>query len=82
MYTRIVYTWFVKNITFSADESLIDRARDVARSERKTLNDAFRDWLASYAARRGNLQQFRSLMERLKHIDSGGPYTRDEMNER
>lgn len=82
MYTANVYTILVKNITFSADEELIDLAREVAKAERKTLNVAFREWLASYAARRGNLQQHRALMERLKHIDPGGPYTREEMNER
>ena len=72
----------MKNVTFSADEDLIERARDVAKAERKTLNVAFREWLATYAARKGNVQEYRALMERLKHIDSGGPYTRDEMNER
>ena len=41
MYTVFVYTDSVKNITFSADEDLIARAREVAESERKTLNDAF-----------------------------------------
>jgi hypothetical protein len=80
--TKLVYTCFVKNITFSADATLIDKAREVAKSEHKTLNVAFREWLASYGARKGNVQQFRALMERLKHIDSAGPYTRDEMNER
>ena len=82
MYANLVYTFVVKNITFSADEELIDRAREVAKTEHKTLNVAFREWLASYAGRKGNLQQYRALMERLKHIDSGGPYTREEMNER
>lgn len=82
MCAKIVYTGSVKNITFSADEALIERAREVARSEHKTLNVAFREWLAGYAARRGNVQQYRALMDRLKHINSEGPYTRDEMNER
>ncbi len=72
----------MKNITFSADEDLIERARDVAKAERKTLNIAFREWLTAYAARKGNVQEYRALMERLKHIDSGGRYTREEMNER
>ena len=72
----------MKNITFSADEELIERAREVAKAEHKTLNVAFREWLVGYAARRGHVQQYRALMERLQHIDSGGPYTREEMNER
>ena len=82
MYTSAVYTDSVKNITFSADEDLIERAREVARAEHKTLNVAFREWLAGYAARKGNVQQYRALMERLRHINPGGPYTREEMNER
>ena len=35
----------MKKITFSADEDKIELAREVARSEHKKLNDAFRDWL-------------------------------------
>ena len=69
MYTSLVYTRLVKNVTFSADEDLIERAREVAKAEHKTLNVAFREWLAAYAARKGNVQQYRALMERLKHID-------------
>lgn len=77
-----MYTVFVKNITLSADSDLIEKARQVARSEHKTLNAAFREWLESYARRKGDLEAHRALMRRLSHIDSGGPYTRDEMNER
>jgi hypothetical protein len=60
VYTTLVYTYAVKNITFSADEEVIERAREVAKAEHKTLNVAFREWLAGYAARRGNLQQYRA----------------------
>ncbi|HET7150126.1 MAG TPA: hypothetical protein VFI60_01845 [Candidatus Acidoferrum sp.] len=80
--TKLVYTGFVKNITLSADPDLIEKARQVAKAERKTLNAAFREWLASYASRQGDVEAHRALMERLKHINAKGPYTRDEMNER
>ncbi len=82
MCTKIVYTIFVKNITLSADENLIEQARLVARSQHKTLNTAFREWLRTYTRQSGNVQEFDALMRRLRHIRSGGPYTRDEMNER
>ncbi len=72
----------MKNVTLSAEAELIEKARQVARSEHKTLNAAFREWLASYASREGDVRAHMALMERLKHIDAGGPYTRDEMNER
>ena len=31
----------MKNVTLSADEDLIDRARLIARGQRRTLNEAF-----------------------------------------
>jgi len=77
-----VYTISVKNITLSADQSIIEQARLVARSQHKTLNVAFREWLEQYAAQAGGGAAFDALMRRLKHVRSSGPYTRDEMNER
>lgn len=77
-----MYTISVKNITLSADENLIEQARLVARSQHKTLNTAFREWLVNFTRQSGNVQEFDALMRRLRHIRSGGPYTRDEMNER
>ena len=72
----------MKNITLSADADLIEKARLVAKSEHKTLNAVFREWLQSYASRRGDLAAHDALMKRLRHIKSNGPYTRDELNER
>lgn len=82
VYTGFVYTESMKNVTLSADSDLIEKARQIASSEHKTLNDAFRDWLESYVSRKGDVEAHRALMRRLTHIDAGGPYTRDEMNER
>jgi len=72
----------MKNVTLSADENLIEQARLVARSRHTTLNVAFREWLAQYAAQEGAGAAVEALMRRLKHVRSAGPYTRDEMNER
>jgi hypothetical protein len=72
----------MKNITLSADESLIDQARRVAKSESKTLNAAFREWLQAYAARAGRGAAFDALMRRLGEVQPGRHFTRDEMNER
>jgi len=82
VYTNLVYTALVKNVTLSADADLIEKARAVAKSENTTLNAAFREWLESYTRRKGDVEAHRSFIDRLKHIDAGGPYTRDEMNER
>jgi hypothetical protein len=72
----------MKNVTLSAEESLIEQARHVARSQHKTLNAAFREWLEQYAAQAGNALEFDALMKRLRHVRAGRRFTRDEMNER
>lgn len=72
----------MKNITFSADENNIERAREVARSEHKTLNDAFREWLNWYGSRRVSRAEIEALFKRLSYVDAGRKFTRDEMNER
>ena len=72
----------MKNITLSADESLIEQARLVARSQHKTLNIAFREWLAYYTNQEGRAQEFDSLMKRLEYVKAGRRFSRDEMNER
>jgi hypothetical protein len=72
----------MKNITLSADEDLIERARLIARSQRRTLNEAFREWLAQFAQSAGDAQGFDVLMHRLQHVDAGRRFSRDELNER
>ena len=72
----------MKNITLSADENLIEQARMVAQARHKTLNAAFREWLEQYAAQSGAGAAVDALMQRLRHVKSSGPFTRDEMNER
>jgi hypothetical protein len=80
--TNFVYTAFMRNITFSANEDLIDQARQVAHDQRKTLNDAFRDWLAQYASSRSDAAGFDEFMSRIKPMRAGRHFTREEMNER
>ena len=78
---RVRY-YCMKNITLSADEELIERARLIARAQRTTLNAAFREWLTQFTASSGEAQSYRALMQRLRHMKAGGHYSRDEMNER
>jgi hypothetical protein len=54
----------------------------IARTQKKTLNTAFREWLLQFTRRTGNAQEFDSLMKRLRHVRSGRRFTREEMNER
>jgi hypothetical protein len=73
---------FVRNITFSADDNQIELARRVAQDENKTLNEAFREWLEWYGSRRVTREQVEALYEKLKYVNAGRKFTRDEMNER
>jgi hypothetical protein len=72
----------VKNITLTADEHLIEQARSLAKSQHKTLNTLFREWLQQLTSQHGETQTYDSLMQRLGHIRAGRRFTRDEMNER
>jgi len=72
----------MKNITLSADEDLIEQARLVARQQHRTLNAAFREWLVQFTAQSGSAPEYEALMARLRHVNAGGYFSRDEMNER
>ncbi len=77
---RVHYTRAMKNITFSADERLIEEAREEARRRKTTLNVLFRDWLAELAARDERKRKIDRLMDQMNQYNAGGPYSRDEMN--
>jgi hypothetical protein len=74
----------MKNVTLSADERLIEAARERARREHSTLNEQFRRWLESYAGREGRADAAMRVIEDLRsNLRTGGRrFTRDEMHER
>lgn len=72
----------MKNITLSAEEDVIVRARKTAFSQNKSLNQAFREWLDTYARPEFNLDEYQALMKRLSYARAGRKFTREEMNER
>jgi len=73
----------MKNITFSADEALIEAARHRARSEHTTLNEAFRRWLADYAQAQRRVQRSDDVLAQLRgRLQVGRRLERDEMNAR
>ena len=71
-----------KNITLSADDALIKKARKRARSEHTSLNRVFREWLQGYAVRDSADGAFDRLMDCMDHVESGRSFSRDEMNDR
>ncbi len=73
----------MKNITLSADEHIIEAARQRAVTEHTTLNEQFRLWLAEYARKQDQLRRFDETINELRSkIKVGRKFTRDEMNER
>ena len=73
----------MKRITLSADESLIEAARQRARSEQTTLSAAFRVWLAGYAQAHQRLQCSDDVLAQLRgQLQGGGMLSRDQMNDR
>jgi hypothetical protein len=72
----------MKNITFSADEHAIEQARKAAHAQKKTLNEAFREWLDAFGGTAFNPDEFDALMKRVSYARAGRKFTREEMNDR
>ena len=74
----------MKNITLSADERLIEEARERARAEHTTLNEQFRLWLADYVRSERQAERAMAVVRELQgRVRTGGrKFTREEMNER
>lgn len=72
----------LKNITFSAEEHLIQEARKRAARNNTTLNDEFRRWLAQYVERPDHAADYALLLETMNYARPGRTFTREEMNER
>jgi hypothetical protein len=73
----------MRNITFSADEQVIEAAREQALADNSTLNEQFRRWLEQYARQRRAAKAL-AVMDRIgQYARSGGrSFTRAERNER
>jgi hypothetical protein len=73
----------VKNITFRADEHLLEAARKRALAAHTTLNEEFSRWLEGYARNQHTLQGYDAAMSALAgQFRMGRKLTRDDVNER
>ena len=74
----------IRNITLSADDQLIARARTKAEGGQTSLNVEFRKWLETFAGEQDTaaVARFRSLVAELAAVDPGRVFSRDEMNQR
>jgi hypothetical protein len=73
------------NVTLSLDKELLDKAREVARRQGRSLNDLLREYLRSLARVD---HEARSAEELFESMDAAGgrldgrTWTRDEIHER
>jgi len=72
------------NVTVKADDTLIEKAKERARKENKTLDCLFNEWLQQYT---GNVdtntaKEFDDFMDRVKYANPGRTFSREEMNAR
>ncbi|MCK5148709.1 hypothetical protein KAR48_18285 [bacterium] len=72
----------LKNITLSADEVLILKARQKAQREHTTLNATFRRWLKQYISNTTKTLDYLEFMKNLNYARPGSKFTREELNER
>jgi hypothetical protein len=74
----------MKNITLSAREELIDRAREVASQQHRTLNDMFQEWLEEMSRHddRDTSDKLNDLWSHTSYLRVRKKLSRDEMNER
>ncbi|MBW1790035.1 MAG: hypothetical protein JRK53_26035 [Deltaproteobacteria bacterium] len=72
----------LKNITLSADEELIKKAREKSAFENTTLNATFRQWLAQYTNSFFKNDDYDRLMSSLSYVNPGQKFDRDQLNER
>ena len=72
----------LRNITLSADEVLIERARQRAEAQKTTLNAEFRRWLAQYTEYPQTAADLEVIMDQLSYAQAEKTFTRDELNER
>lgn len=73
----------MRKITLSADDALIEAARQKAASEHTTLNEQFRRWLADYVGRERRAAEAVRVMRELEgRLNVGRKLTTGETNER
>jgi hypothetical protein len=73
------------NITLSADEELVRRAREGARRQGKSLNALIREYLGALGAARGGAgaaAELFALMDEGRGSLRGRRWNRDELHER
>ena len=71
-----------KNITLTADETVIRKAREKAFKNKTTLNNEFSLWLEKYIEEKQSGKNFTEIMKKLDYARLKKKPSREEMNER
>lgn len=69
-------------VTLHADETVLARAQEIIAAQDMTLDEFFERALREVAGSGDRMRRFDEAMVKLRKFETGGPYTRDEMNER
>ncbi|WP_078128388.1 antitoxin [Leptospira alexanderi] len=72
----------MKNITFRADDQLLEKARLRAASERKSLTDVFNEFLKNYSNSVKDVSDYENLLQKLNYVKVGRKFSREEASER
>lgn len=72
----------MKNVTFSLDEGLIEQARAEAQARGTTLHVLLQEWLNTFARRDIACHRVEAVFKEMNRFNSGGRFSRSEMNER
>jgi len=72
----------MKNITLSANEDIIRKAKTKAQQNSTTLNSLFRKWLDDYTRDKNIALEIERFLSETEYAEAGRGFTRDEFNER
>ncbi len=72
----------MKNVTLSANEDVIRKAKNKAQQNNTTLNSLFRKWLDDYTRDRNIALELDRFLSETEYVEAGRGFTRDECNER
>jgi len=72
----------LKEIRFNIEETLIQKATQVAHNSHTTIDAEFRSWLKQYAYKKNQSTNYAKLMKELSHVQAGHTFSRDELNGR
>lgn len=82
LHENFAYLSNMKNITFTAEEHIIEAARQKAISEKSSLNAKFREWLSSYVQKTDKKSR-KNIWHQFDTVNLSGPkLKRAQVNDR